>query len=240
MLGKIYWLGGTDLHNGAGAFAWVANGRPMNGSRAWFWGDGEPNGAGGVEHCVDMYGGDGRFRLNDRNCEQHTHFVCQFEVERAVLPRRWEYKFDGHYLECCFSLYGQNICRQNKEGVNESKRVNDTILDLPSNISWLSLLALLHFDICWTKLVLLANCIHLSRSICHSLWQFGPEFSSGIIEATICDLLLSFNHVIQSIYQSCLFYYFWSISCLNSTLWTVLRVSILHTIIQHAKQKALK
>lgn len=74
-----FWMAGTDLH-AQGEWTWMNSGRPMRPYTNWA--PGEPNNAGGNEHCASAQPSRGdrtMFRWNDIPCDVRSYFVCEFE-----------------------------------------------------------------------------------------------------------------------------------------------------------------
>jgi len=68
------WLGGNDLFN-EGKLFWSHSGLPITNDVIPGWWKGEPNNAGGKEHCMDLWMG--WHGMNDRDCNMKIPFVCQ-------------------------------------------------------------------------------------------------------------------------------------------------------------------
>ncbi|XP_013881141.1 ladderlectin [Austrofundulus limnaeus] len=64
------WVGGTNLHDD-GDWTWI-DGTPFTFTN---WGPGEPNNAGGNEHCMDI-NLRGQDYVNDENCDTKSAFIC--------------------------------------------------------------------------------------------------------------------------------------------------------------------
>uniref|UniRef100_T1D562 Putative c-type lectin n=1 Tax=Psorophora albipes TaxID=869069 RepID=T1D562_9DIPT len=82
-----YWIGANDLAR-PGTLKWVSNGKI-----ATFipWGPGEPNNAGGSEHCVNIQpypkdGGGHVWLWNDDGCYKKFKFICEQAVTCVQEP----------------------------------------------------------------------------------------------------------------------------------------------------------
>ncbi|XP_039450422.1 perlucin-like [Culex pipiens pallens] len=71
-----WWIAGTDLGK-TGHFVWITTMKPL-GYRTGYsnFAPGEPNNAGGVEHCVEAGWPSGTL-WNDKNCEARRRYVCE-------------------------------------------------------------------------------------------------------------------------------------------------------------------
>ncbi|EDS28420.1 salivary C-type lectin [Culex quinquefasciatus] len=71
-----WWIAGTDLGK-TGHFVWITTMKPL-GYRTGYtnFGPGQPDNAGGVEHCVEAGWRSGT-TWNDRNCEVRNRYVCE-------------------------------------------------------------------------------------------------------------------------------------------------------------------
>lgn len=70
--GHDYWIGGTD--NGTeDRFRWEPSEQPFN---VTYWGPGEPNNLGNIEHCVDYR----QLKWNDAPCDIKVKYICEIKV----------------------------------------------------------------------------------------------------------------------------------------------------------------
>jgi hypothetical protein len=68
------WIGANDMHR-EGTMVWVSDKTYV---RRWFsnWYPGEPNNAGGSEHCVQLWRSHG-YKWNDADCSRKLAFICK-------------------------------------------------------------------------------------------------------------------------------------------------------------------
>nr|CBK19534.1 perlucin B protein precursor [Haliotis laevigata] len=69
-----YWLGASDL-NMEGRWLWEGQ-RRMNYTN---WNPGQPDNAGGIEHCLELRRDLGNYLWNDYQCQKPSHFICEKE-----------------------------------------------------------------------------------------------------------------------------------------------------------------
>uniref|UniRef100_A0A1Q3FPW5 Putative salivary c-type lectin n=1 Tax=Culex tarsalis TaxID=7177 RepID=A0A1Q3FPW5_CULTA len=71
-----FWIAGTDLGRSK-SFLWITTGKQIWRPNFYLnWYPGEPNNAGGNEHCVEVYQ-ESLARWNDRDCNVRHGFVCE-------------------------------------------------------------------------------------------------------------------------------------------------------------------
>ncbi|XP_037947454.1 C-type lectin 37Da-like [Teleopsis dalmanni] len=71
--GNFYWIAGNDLAK-HGNFYWISNGRRMTYAK---WSAGEPNNFMGNEHCVHLMIRNSEYGMNNNECTNLAHFICQ-------------------------------------------------------------------------------------------------------------------------------------------------------------------
>ncbi|KRJ97277.1 C-type lectin 37Da [Drosophila yakuba] len=74
-----FWTSGTDFAK-QDYFVWFSTGQPV---ATDLWCKGEPNNAGGIEHCVEFLSNVG-LGLNDRNCSLPRGYICQAPQPKTV------------------------------------------------------------------------------------------------------------------------------------------------------------
>ncbi|KAM7343759.1 C-type lectin mosGCTL-7-like [Cochliomyia hominivorax] len=68
--GSGFWLGASDLSH-CGTWSWIKNGQTLLYTN---WGPGEPNNAGGNEHCLELLNNG---QWNDFNCNENRRVICE-------------------------------------------------------------------------------------------------------------------------------------------------------------------
>ncbi|XP_039489156.1 C-type lectin 37Da [Drosophila santomea] len=77
----FFWTAGTDLaKDKKDYFAWFSTGQPVSTD---LWRKGEPNNAGGNEHCIE-YKSDEKMGLNDRSCTSSIGYICKAPQPKTV------------------------------------------------------------------------------------------------------------------------------------------------------------
>lgn len=73
-----FWIAGTDLGRSR-SFLWITTGQQIWRPNFYLnWYPGEPNNAGGNEHCVELYQ-ESEARWNDRDCSTRHGYICQLD-----------------------------------------------------------------------------------------------------------------------------------------------------------------
>ncbi|XP_041356524.1 perlucin-like [Gigantopelta aegis] len=70
----VFWIGANDLQS-EGHVQWMSKGSPKD-LNYTNWYPGQPDNAGGVEHCIEVRKEFG-FRWNDWQCFHHAGFICE-------------------------------------------------------------------------------------------------------------------------------------------------------------------
>ncbi|KAH8292510.1 hypothetical protein KR054_011178, partial [Drosophila jambulina] len=70
----LFWVSYWDLGRAQGQFHSIATGQLLTASG---WTPGEPDNAGGVEHCVHIWKRAGKYGMNDHNCNVNLRALCQ-------------------------------------------------------------------------------------------------------------------------------------------------------------------
>ncbi|EDW67270.1 C-type lectin 37Db [Drosophila virilis] len=68
-----FWTSGNDITQNR-RFQSITNGMPLSYTK---WSHGEPDNAGGNEHCVHLWLRDGSFKMNDWICNERAQVLCQ-------------------------------------------------------------------------------------------------------------------------------------------------------------------
>ncbi|XP_030370808.1 C-type lectin 37Db-like [Scaptodrosophila lebanonensis] len=71
------WVAGNDLGNNR-EFKSIATGKHLPFFR---WSNGQPDNAGGNEHCMHLWLRDDVFRMNDWQCHQKAHAICERPIK---------------------------------------------------------------------------------------------------------------------------------------------------------------
>lgn len=76
-----FWLGAIKMDDEK--FYHLGQEEPMT---FFNWWKGEPNGAGGIEHCVEIFAFEnGNFQWNDAPCHHTKYFICEKTTENSYL-----------------------------------------------------------------------------------------------------------------------------------------------------------
>ncbi|KAH8337311.1 hypothetical protein KR059_006530, partial [Drosophila kikkawai] len=70
----LFWVSYWDLGRAQGLFHSIATGQLLTTSG---WTHGQPDNAGGVEHCVQIWKRNGQYGMNDNNCNVNLRALCQ-------------------------------------------------------------------------------------------------------------------------------------------------------------------
>lgn len=70
----LFWVSYWDLGRRQGMFHSIATGQLLTTSG---WTHGQPDNAGGVEHCVHIWKRAGSYGMNDNNCNVKLRAICQ-------------------------------------------------------------------------------------------------------------------------------------------------------------------
>ncbi|KAH8374692.1 hypothetical protein KR200_003787, partial [Drosophila serrata] len=73
-LNDLFWVSYWDLGRPQGLFHSIATGKLMTTSG---WIEGQPDNYGGVEHCVHIVKRNGKYGMNDYNCNLSLRALCQ-------------------------------------------------------------------------------------------------------------------------------------------------------------------
>ncbi|XP_060648994.1 C-type lectin 37Db-like [Drosophila nasuta] len=71
-----FWTSGNDIV-APGRFLSVTTGNDLPYK---LWSHGQPDNAGGNEHCVHLWLKDGVFKMNDWGCQQNAKGICQMRI----------------------------------------------------------------------------------------------------------------------------------------------------------------
>ncbi|XP_075155307.1 C-type lectin 37Db-like [Haematobia irritans] len=78
---RWWWLSGSDLH-GEGDFHWYRTGERLTYAD---WSAGQPDNAGGNEHCVHLWFVTNKFQMNDWICNQAAYYICEADKPNTVV-----------------------------------------------------------------------------------------------------------------------------------------------------------
>lgn len=71
-----WWTAGNDLAE-TGVFYWGFSEKTTYTN----WDVGQPDNAGGIEHCTEIYPRYGRFLWNDWQCTERNFFICEYYMK---------------------------------------------------------------------------------------------------------------------------------------------------------------
>ena len=69
------WMGGSDLVK-EGDFVWTDGTHLLLNASVWI--PGQPNNAGNLEHCLDIY--TTIYKVNDDRCDSKLPYICQIDM----------------------------------------------------------------------------------------------------------------------------------------------------------------
>ncbi|XP_017140186.1 C-type lectin 37Db-like [Drosophila miranda] len=77
----LFWLAYFDLGRPAGNFYSIATGLPLNTAG---WVPGQPDNAGGNEHCAHIWLRAGKYGMNDHNCFVQLRAICEQKIRYTI------------------------------------------------------------------------------------------------------------------------------------------------------------
>ena len=80
-----FWLSGNNLANES-KFYWLGTGKEMGYT---CWSPGQPDNAGGNENCVHLWPHNNGFAMNDWQCNQAIHYICEANSPKMVTLTVW-------------------------------------------------------------------------------------------------------------------------------------------------------
>lgn len=76
---RWWWLSGSDL-NKQSDWYWYSTGKRISYTN---WSSGQPDNAGGIEHCMNLWYMNNKHEMNDLDCNRDIFFICEADKSKT-------------------------------------------------------------------------------------------------------------------------------------------------------------